>query len=189
MGTTTAAPSADSASSHRPVDGGAPGGGWRWIVAVLAVGVVLLAGALTYVLVADDQDSGVPVEVQQVVDEFRAAIERNDVAAMQALVTDEFRRPDYLGDPWRNTPARGVRTIEYFGSSRGFEIDPVGDPIVTGNGPWYVAQVEAWTVVVPNDHGDDIVVAYDAISTFAVVDTDDGMRIDDGYWAGHEVPA
>jgi hypothetical protein len=188
MWATTGTPSADPTAADRSADGGARGGGRRWIVVVLGAGVALFAGVLAYVVVADDDDPTVPDDVQEVLDEFRGAMESNDVATIQGLVTDDFRRPDYLGDPRSNTPSRGVRTVEFFESSRGFEIDPVGDPIVTGDGPWYVAQVEDWTVVVPNDHGDDLVVAYDAITTFVVIETDDGLRIDDAYWAGHEVP-
>ena len=86
----------------------------RIVIAVLAVIVVALGGALLYMATsADDDQAGPPVEVQTLIDDFVVAMETADYEAMQALVTDRFRRPFYEGDP-DGVAYRDVWNIEAF---------------------------------------------------------------------------
>lgn len=92
--------------------------------------------------------------------------------------TDGFEHP--VG---RHVP--NVMTIEYFSffdrEEPEFEVERIGDPIVQGEGPWYVSVAENWEYPAQQ-------VQYESIYTYVVVvDTDDVLRIDDAYWVGHSV--
>lgn len=157
------------------------------VVAVLAAIVVGLGIALVAQSNDDGADTAMPNDVQVVLDEFLIAMETNDYEAMQAVVTDDFRRPWFEGDPFGSTHHQGLYDLEdYFRDFEDeqapvFEIERLGDPIVRGEGPWYVSFAENWEYPAQQ-------VRYEAIYTYAVVvDTDGVLRIDDAYWAGHSV--
>jgi hypothetical protein len=155
-------------------------------IAVLAVIAVTLGIALVYQSSNDnDGTAAVPEDVQAVLDDFLVAMETYDYEAAQTLVTTNFRRPWYEGDPFGPTPYRAVWTIEdwdfFEDEDPIFEIERVGDPIVRGEGPWYVSVAENWKYPAQQ-------LQYEAIYTYVVVvDSDDVLRIDDAYWAGHGV--
>jgi len=112
-------------------------------------------------------------------------METFDYEGMQALVTDNFRRPFYQGGQFGSPAFRGVRTIEFWDFMEDedplFEIERVGEPIVRGDGPWYISVAENW-----EKPGEGL--REEVIYTYAVVlDTDDVLRIDDAYWVGHPV--
>ncbi len=137
------------------------------------------------VLAVPEDVQAVPEDVQAVLDDFTVAVETYDYEAMQALVTDNFRRPFYFGDPTGHSPFRAVDRIEDFDFFEDeapiYVIERVGAPIVRGDGPWYISVAENW-----EKPGTGI--REEAIYTYAViVDTDDVLRIDDAYWVGHPV--
>ena len=175
----------------RPPADEAPSGGHRnrtrvlyVVTAILAVATVVLAGLL---LAGDDTSDGssMPSEVEQVLDEFVQAEENADFDAYEALVTPQFRRPEYRGDPFGAAPYRNVFGLDYFervlDGEPDFEIERIGDPIVRGDGPWYVSYAETWEYPAQD-------VQYEAIYTYVLVERDGEILIDDGYWAGHSVP-
>ena len=154
-------------------------------IAVLAVIAVTLGIALVNQSSSDNDGTAVPEDVQAVLDDFLVATNTGDYEAMKALVTSSFRRPMYEGDPFGSSPYRNVMTIEYFSffdrEEPEFEVERIGDPIVQGEGPWYVSVAENWEYPAQQ-------VQYESIYTYVVVvDTDDVLRIDDAYWVGHSV--
>ena len=155
-------------------------------VAVLAAIVVGLGVALVAQSNDDGADTTVPSDVQVVLDEYLIAFETSDFEALQAVVTEDFRRPWFQGDPFGSTHYQGRYDLEDFRDlvdeeAPVFEVERLSDPIVRGDGPWYVSFAENWEYPAQQ-------VRYEAIYTYAVVvDTDGVLRIDDAYWAGHSV--
>jgi hypothetical protein len=162
-------------------------------VVVLAVIAVGLGIALVAQVSTDDDGTAVPDDVQAVVDEYLLAVENVDFEAMQAVVTEDFRRPFYEGDPAGTglmtsegitLPEQDVWTIEDFeaefwdSDTAVYDVEHIGDPIVQGDGPWYVSVAQHWTSASLGNQ-------FDAIYTFAVVDEDGTLKIDDAYWAGN----
>lgn len=165
-------------------------------VVVVAVIVVGLGIALFVQLSENDTDAVVPDDVQAVLDEFVTASANYDYEAMQSVVTDSFRRPFYEGDPTgigaMNSggvllPEQEVWTIEdfeaeFFESDTAlYDVEQIGDPIVQGDGPWYVSVAQHWESA---SFGHQ----FDAIYTFAIVDDDGTLKIDDAYWTGTRSP-
>jgi hypothetical protein len=159
-----------------------PNRGLKIAVAVLAVVVIALGGVvLTLVRDGDDGAASVPDDVQQVLDDYEAAVENNDVEAFRAVVTDDFRRPEYYGDG-DGAPYRGVQTADnlaaYLRANEGIEIEKVGDPVVVAaDGTWYVAYPERWIALGTGT-------GYEYIYTYVVVDEGGTLKLDDAYWAG-----
>ena len=156
------------------------------VTAILAISTIVLAAIITF----DNNDSGagasMPAEVEQVLDEFQRASENMDFEAYATLVTDQFRRPEYMGDPEGLNPARLVRGLDDYeillsDNYPQYEVDRIGDPIVVGEGPWYVSYAETWKW--PEQD-----LQYESIYTYVLVEQDGEILIDDGYWAGHSVP-
>jgi hypothetical protein len=191
--TTTITPSPGDVTEH-PVRSPRRSRGLLIAVAVLAVIAIGLGIALIAQVSNDDDGTAVPDDVQTVLDEFMTAVENNDFEAMQSVVTDDFRRPFYEGDPAGTRlmneagfalPDRDVWTIEdfefefYETDTAVSDMERVGDPIVQGDGPWYVSVAQIWK----NRRN---AIQSDGIYTFAVVEEDGTLKIDDAYWAGHK---
>ena len=160
------------------------------VFAVIAMGLGI---ALIAQVSQGDDGTAVPDDVQAVIDEFLLASENYDDEAMQAVVTDSFRRPFYEGDPTGTgamnsggvrLPEQDVWTIEdfeaeYFETDIAiYDVDTIGDPIIQGDGPWYVSVAQHWESARLGHQ-------FDAIYTFAVVDENGTLKIDDAYWAGN----
>ncbi len=154
-------------------------------IAALAVIVIALGVTVVYQASGDDSPKEVPDDVQALLDDFVIANETYDYEAFQTLVTDNFRRPLYEGDPTEGPGYRNIMRTQDFDffeeEEPEWEIDQVGDAIVQGDGPWYISVAQNW-----EKHTMDIRI--EAVYTYVViVDTDGVLRIDDGYWAGHPV--
>ena len=168
-------------------------GGSR-VVLVLAIAIALAVGfGAGWLAVADggESDDGTatgsaPPEVLDVVDRFLAAYETNDYELLDQLVTDQFRRPFYVGDssgsPWRDV--FGIDAYAFMDDPNlseseltSYEIEAVGERIVRGNGPWVVAEPQNW-------HEDGRPTQLTSIQTFVVVEVDGDYLVDDAYWAG-----
>lgn len=150
-------------------------------VVVLAVIAIGLGIALVAQTAGDDDSAAIPDDIQAVLDEYLVIWETHDYEALQALVTDDFRHVNYQG-VFEEIPYRDVRTIEmqaWMGRTEpppNLQIERVGEPIVRGDGPWYVSIAENWDGSVPG-------IRHAYISTYVVVDTDGELRIDDIYSA------
>jgi len=158
-----------------------------WINVALAAIVVVLASTVVFLSSSSDDDATVPDRVQKLLDEFLAASEDDDIAAVRGLVTDDFHRRTYV-DPFGTTAIRADQTIGDLEVAAASKIEQVGDRIVRGDGPWFVSVAENLSVVAV--HGDDSdQLRYEAIVTYTVVvGPDDDMRIDDISWVGQQVP-
>jgi len=155
-------------------------------IATLAVIAVALGIIVVYQATNDDGPDAVqevPDAVQAVLDDFTVAMENYDYEALQALVTNGFRRPFYFGDPTGSSPYRDVMRIEDYDFFEDevalYDIERLGEPIVRGDGPWYVSVAENWQQRTQ-------AIREESISTYVVVvDRDGVLRIDDAYWVGH----
>lgn len=173
----------------------------RFTLLVVVVIAVALGGILIYYTATDDGTAtAVPDEVLQVVDDFVAAAETADYEAFRAVTTDDFTRPEYsLLDDNQGRPEtlRYASTHEYFerrmaaGTPRStghapdrYVITRVGDPLIYGDGPWFVSTAEEWETRTLDD---DVVggIGFKAVATYAVVDDDGTFKVADSYWAGN----
>lgn len=125
--------------------------------------------------------SAPPDDVAEVLDDYIAAWENQDVDGFRAVVTDDYalneeileldgpRHPlvadvDYAAD--------GVEGTDY-------EVEFFGDMIVTGEGPWFVAVGETWI---------DRFNRLDGTANYVIVDEAGTLKISDHYWAGVRLP-
>lgn len=149
-------------------------------VVVLAVVALVLGGVLLYNATDGDDDASVPDDIQQLLDDWDTATENSDIDAFRALVSDDFRRPEYYGEK-DGVPYRGVvgadNIASYLRQEASFDIETIGEPIVRGDGPWYVSVAQDW-------NQPQIGTKYTTIYTFAIVDEDGTLKVDDAYWVG-----
>ena len=153
-------------------------------IVVLAVIALALGGVLIYnATTTEDSGSELPAEVQQLLDDFTAAMENSDYAAMQELVTDDFRRPEYGIHSDGTNEYRATRDLEDFDflereGVAEYSISTTDPPLVRGDGPWIVSVAQDWEQANGGGTG------YETIYTFAIVDRDGVLQIEDAYWAG-----
>lgn len=136
-----------------------------WVI-VLALAVVGLGVWVGYDLFTGS-DTAVSGEIQALLDDYREATNAANGSAFMALVTDDFvfETPD--GTLTESDQA--LEVVEY--SSYGFNVERIGEPLMMGDGPWYVSaghHLDATTF--PAD-------GYDGISTFTIVDDDGTLKI------------
>lgn len=151
-------------------------------VAVIAVGLGLL---LAYRATTDD-DSGstVPAAVQQVVDDYNDAITAKDMDAWRATLTDDYsnhRNVYFAGSQefWED------ESVVEDADSYAFRIEfypeityeQVGEPLVSGDGPWFATYVQRWEI--PDE---DLV--FDGNGTLTVVERDGEMKVASEFWVG-----
>lgn len=150
------------------------------MVAVLAV-VVLALGAVVLYELASGDESAMPADVQQVLDDYYDAWETEDRDALRALVTDDvaFVKHVYKPDGGQYSVASDA---DRFGSRLGqtdYTIENFDSPIVTGDGPWFVSVGESWISVFSR---------YDGTANYMIVEEDGALLIARHHWVGHVSP-
>ena len=119
-------------------------------------------------------------EIDQLLDDYRAAWNAYDADAMRPLLTEDFHWYFTNPDPrfgvstgWYGTPDLD-RTLTYVGGSAALNkihFEWVGEPIMTGDGPWLVSW--AWHGTSANyEHPEQV-----GISTYTIVDEDGTLKI------------
>lgn len=157
----------------------------------LTIAVVVLATALVGLgaWVVFDQtgrsETAVPAEIAQLLDDYETAFNTYDGDAFRALVTDDFVVHDdiYYTVGSELLMVSGSERLDEAaghlesGASELYEwqIELVGEPIVAGDGPWYVSQVEH-----ASGEGHEFV----GMSTYVVVDQDGTLKVADKNWVG-----
>jgi hypothetical protein len=116
--------------------------------------------------------------VAQLLDDFATAHAENDADLMQAIITDDyvstvdFYRP---GEVTADFTAVGPFSATTTGRLT-YRIERFGEPIVAGNGPWFVTVGEVW---IPDSFNRD-----DGTATYVVVDDGGTLKIAKYFWAG-----
>lgn len=133
-------------------------------VASLVVLVLGLGAWLIYDLAVPSQ-TAVSGEIQNLLDDYNAAANAADGEAFLALVTDDyfFESPD-----GRISATQQASLITYQYSAYDFTVEQRGEPIMMGDGPWFVATPNHVEAVGWPDEG------IDGISTFEIVDVGGG---------------
>ena len=144
------------------------------IVTIVALAIALLAlGAWAiYQQTAESETAG-PAAVEELLDDYTAAWDNYDGEAFLALTTES-----YVHDNGRTIYRQAATATLITGmlQTTKFKGEQVGDRIVTGDGPYYAAVVnQLSTYSTPSGDG---------ISTFVIVDTDDGLKVASHIWRG-----
>lgn len=146
-------------------------------VVVLAIALVGLGAWTVYYQIADTPD--VPAEITELVDEYVAAWEARDEAAVRGMVTADFLLTEYIYEveggetSLYNHVIDDIDNLVRVGFLFEWEIEQLGDPTITGDGPWFVSVGQKW--VQNNWH-------QDGMSTFAIVNDGGTMKISSHYW-------
>lgn len=114
----------------------------------LTVAVIVLAASLiglsawTLYQVVTHSDTAISSEVQTLVDDYLAAWNEYDGEAFRELVTD-----DYSFAAMGDSPISVAQVASNIESAQGsgWHVEIVGQPIMTGDGPWYVATGHRFT--------------------------------------------
>ncbi len=149
-------------------------------LAVLGAAVIVL-GFLLW-----NAGSAMPAEVAQVVDDYNTALIDQDPEAWRATVSDDWYYSNkYYGptgfleemslDPPMNEYLRWIE----FGPA--FEYQQIGDPIVTGEGPWFVTMHQHWS---DQPTPDARVKDYEGAMTYVIIEQDGAMKVAATYWTG-----
>lgn len=159
------------------VDTTAPGRGVQpWIVAVIAV-----FGLAIGVLIGSNLDGGRDTsDPERVISQYNGAWEENDPEALLAVVTDDFveeyryytQSDDQVvvhEDSW------DARSAARYAEFSDYQIDPSGDAIVVGDGPWFVSVTESQA-----GGGVD----YEGTATYVVVDDGGTLKLLSKSWVG-----
>jgi hypothetical protein len=156
---------------------------------LLAVVVLLLTGASSCSSSESSSDSGseLPADVAQVVEDYINALTAPDVDAWRATITDDFvnRRGVYSPgtqirwerDSYEEAADGYAFRIEFYGCC--LEYEQLGDPFVTGAGPWYVTIRQRWIAPPEPDR-----IVWEGNVTYVVVERDGVMKVAAEYFVG-----
>lgn len=154
-----------------------------WIaLCVLALAVIALA-AWVIVERGSDADSAVPEDIEALIDDYLEAWEQRDEEAMTSLVTLDFVVNEYYYERSIDRVFRtevisddleGVLNVG-FSPSREWTTEQVGDPIIVGDGPWFVAIGENWILDTWRADG---------MAHYVIVQENGELKIANHYWAG-----
>lgn len=160
----------------------------RGLIAGLVVVALALGGLGGWVLGDRLQGSDIPSDVEGVIADYLDAWEAKDETAVRAATTKDFFIAERIYNP--TAERQGAIGLEEQIDDdidgvvfRGFLFDwnneSRGEPLVVGDGPWFVSYDESWFI----DRTIDIV-HYDGVATYVVVEEDGVMKIASHYWAG-----
>lgn len=153
---------------------GSPGRGTLiGLVVVLAAAVVGL-GAWLIVERSAASDVAVTDEVQQLIDDYHDVWNEYDGEAYLDLVTENGVH--VVGG--RATSASEQAMIIDGLGRYDWHVEPLGEPIMVGDGPWYVAQANLLTSATYPEEG------YEGLSTLTIVDDDGTLRISRHVYTG-----
>lgn len=170
-------------TEHRPNVGGSDFDGTphgrpsrRTLVVLIAVlaAAVLGLGAWLVVERNSTTDTAITGEVQQLLDEYYDAWNTWDGDAYLELVTDDGS----FAVTGRTTSTAQQATIIEGLERVDWHVETIGDPIMVGDGPWYVTQADHLTGDAYPDSG------HQGISTFTVVDDAGTLRISHHVYTG-----
>jgi hypothetical protein len=145
------------------------------IVTIVVLAIALLAlGAWAIYQQTAESETAAPAAVEELLNDYGAAWNNYDGEAFLALTT-----ADYVHDNGRVTydQARTANLISIDLKAMNWQLEQVGDRIVSGDGPYYTAEVNQLT--------SGSTQANDGISTIVVVDTDDGLKVSSHVWTGN----
>ncbi len=140
--------------------------------------IVLGLGAVVAYNKVSGGDSAAPAEVTQLLDDFATAYEEKDVDLMQAIITDDFwLSEDFyrLGDVTLDSTVAGPFSPLMLTRSS-YSVERFGEPIVAGDGPWFVTVGEVW---IP-----DIFNRRYGTASYVIVDDGGTLKIAKYNWAG-----
>jgi hypothetical protein len=126
-----------------------------------------------------------PVEIEQLLDDYLRAWEEKDEAAIRAATTNDFVITEYI---YEESDVAGTTAVELYehisddidgvvrqGFRYDWENEQVGQALVTGDGPWVVSVEENW--IYYNRH-------YDGTANYVIVEEDGSLKIANHYWSG-----
>ena len=150
------------------------------LAALLVLGFAVAAVIVGWLLSerTASRDAALPPEIERLVDDYVAALNDWDREAYLSLVT---------GDATHRTPSASrtaavhARHVEDF-RVIDLHIGPIGEPIVYGDGPWYVAQAVRITATTYSEERGGIMV-------LTIVDDDGAPRIARHIYSGSRGPA
>lgn len=135
------------------------------LVATVVVLLLAVVGLIIWPIGGNDSDASLPDDVEQLLDDYEDAWNDYDAEAFLELTTGDYvMRTQRNGESGRQAQASIIASL---GTSE-WRTTRAGDPIVTGDGPWQVAQqtdMSATFLPVGEESG---------ISTFVVV-VEDGV--------------
>jgi hypothetical protein len=163
---------------HRPkqIDAGLlePGNGpRRFLTITVAIMAVVLIGLGAWVVYDQTTvpETTVTEEIQIVIDDYLATWNSYDGEAFLELVTIDYAL-DMTGGSVSITQ-QAEETYELVNSlqAREWNETVIGEPIMTGDGPWFVSLVEHFTAPGYGPQGAD------GVSTFTIVDEDGTLKV------------
>jgi hypothetical protein len=154
------------------------------IAAVLAVVVIALGAWIIYDRATTPT---VPGNVEALIEDYLTAWENHDEQAIRAVVTNEYVLNEYLyiagtdlADPEKVKlsyhVADDIDGVVRVGFTYDWQNELVGEPIVSGDGPWLVSYQENWF-----EGGTSHL---DGMATYVVVDDSGTLKIANHYWTG-----
>lgn len=150
--------------------------------------LILFAILLTVALVAlatrasnDGEPAGPDEEIQQLLDDYLTAWETQDEAAVRSATTGNYVLNEYaytddtLGFRLNYHVDDDIDGVVDEGFRYNWSNEHVGDPIVTGDGPWFVSVEEHW---------EETGYVYEGQANYTIVEEDGVLKIANHYWAG-----
>lgn len=165
----------------------------RPIIVVLVSVLLVVAAAWVLIDRADEPDSNIETRIDSLLDDYLRAWEEHDEDALRAIVTSDFVINEYYyesaGDRVFMTEhidddLQGVVDVG-LSPVRQWRPEQAGDPLIVGDGPWFVSIEENWILETSNGRPGNM--RGDGISTYVVVDERGTLKIANQFWAGSKL--
>lgn len=149
------------------------------ILFVVIILAVLGLAACTASNPTTNTESAATPELKQVIQDYFAAYNNYDTDALEAVVTESYMLYEggsYTAKDVSSPPCMGfdkaemIKYLEGYNQRREYQFETIGEPIVSGDGPWVVSQVVNLTSM---DYPNGI----NGISTFTIVDEGGNLKV------------
>ena len=141
------------------------------VAVVVLTGVVLALGAWVVYEQTSSPETAVTEEIQTLVDDYMATWNNQDGEAFLELITADYVLHMTSGSVSMSEHAEEARwTLEAL-EGREWSETVIGEPIMTGPGPWFVSLVEHFTAPGYGPEGAD------GVSTLTIVDDGGTLKV------------
>lgn len=152
----------------------------RGLLVVLVVFSLIVGGAVGWTIRGTTDpatNSGESEAVGDLVDTFFSAFNEYDSDGMDALLADDYVFQEVVLDPLIPVPLEGVDTrgeimgrLDALYPGKGVQKEPIGEPTITGEGPWVVAQQTLFT-------SDSDFTDVEGVTTLVIVEDGDQLKV------------
>lgn len=159
----------------------------RILLSAILLVVLTILGACASSETAQNSENAITPEIDQLINDYFVSYNNYDSDALQALITERYELvavDSSLSGSIIKCDSYNAKTmlsdVAGYNKRNEYHFERLGEPIMTGTGPWLVSQV----IIETNINNPD---GFEGISTLTIVEEGGQLKIDSDIFVAYEI--